>query len=971
MGFLFGGQKTQGVTQPAISGVQFQTSVYGKCIPIVYGTNRIAPNVIWYGDFTATAAPSQSVGGKGGVVGGGGGGKGGGGSAGYTYTASFALGLCEGPIVGFGAAYVDKNVTTLSALGFTSFTGTYPQTPWSYLTTKYPGEALGYNGLAYMAGSGISLGNSANLSNYNVIVKGIYSNSVGSLTDADPSLVVTDWLTNAKYGVGFPSSYIGSLTTHQNYTLATGLLISPAWTTQQQASQMLSDIMANTNSAVVWSSGLLNIVPYGDASATGNGKTYTPPSSADYDLTDNDFIAPPGTDPVMCTRKRQSDQINSLKMEYQDASNNYNIEVVEVKDTAAIDLYGLRQDSSNNAHLFTNATSANTAAQLMLQRQSIRNVYTFTVDQRFILLDPMDIVTLTDSGLRLVQQWVRILTIDENDDYSLTMTAEEYLAGNGSAALYSFETGQGFSANYNESPGFANVPVVFEPPVQIATNTGLETWIATSGGALWGGCDIYISSDDVTYKYVGRVNGPARQGELTTVLPVGSDPDTMDTLTVDLTESLSILLSGTQDDADQGHTLCYVGGEMIAYQTATLTSAYKYSLTYLRRGMYGTTIASHSVGSDFARLDSQIFVYPYDLSQIGQTIYIKLCGFNLYGGGTQSLADVTAYAHVIQGPPVPPDVENFYAKQVGDTVAFKWDQVQDFALKGYDIGYAVQGSTDWADFTILTEAAKGTEMTNASVPFGTWTFGIRAVDIADQLSANIGTFDLEVINTGNLLYLQENAPDWELGTLSGFVKHWTGILIPDNQFTPSHYSSYQDFDTFVVDPVSSGSFTSPTIDIGYNDNVRVFGTITAATGPGMVNAPTTATLLDHWQQGSTDPNVYTVWGNEFATMRYAKMRFTVTGITSTNANYYSQFDVEIDKAENTTQSGSATISSGGTTISYGLPFHSPPFVTGTAVSTAAAYVTASAITSSDAVLHVWSSSGASTSALVNWQAIGE
>ena len=38
---------------------------------------------------------------------------------------------------------------------------------------------------------------------------------------------------------------------------------------------------------------------------------------------------------------------------------------------------------------------------------------------------------------------------------------------------------------------------------------------------------------------------------------------------------------------------------------------------------------------------------------------------------------------------------------------------------------------------MLTEALRGTEMTNAAVPPGNWTFGIRPHDIADQLEARI------------------------------------------------------------------------------------------------------------------------------------------------------------------------------------------------------------------------------------------
>ena len=49
----------------------------------------------------------------------------------------------------------------------------------------------------------------------------------------------------------------------------------------------------------------------------------------------------------------------------------------------------------------------------MLQRQSIRNIYQLTLDQRYVLLDPMDIVVITESNLGLYQQWVRIQEITE------------------------------------------------------------------------------------------------------------------------------------------------------------------------------------------------------------------------------------------------------------------------------------------------------------------------------------------------------------------------------------------------------------------------------------------------------------------------------------------------------------------------------------------------------------------------------
>src|ERR1700761_1443778 len=100
MSFLLGASKSQASQAAAVSGLQLQSSAYGKVIPIVYGTTRIAPNLIWYGDFIATPQSASGGGGKGGITGGGGG-KGGG-SGSYTYQPAVALALCEGPIASVG-----------------------------------------------------------------------------------------------------------------------------------------------------------------------------------------------------------------------------------------------------------------------------------------------------------------------------------------------------------------------------------------------------------------------------------------------------------------------------------------------------------------------------------------------------------------------------------------------------------------------------------------------------------------------------------------------------------------------------------------------------------------------------------------------------------------------------------------------------------------------------------------------------
>jgi len=129
----------------------------------------------------------------------------------------------------------------------------------------------------------------------------------------------------------------------------------------------------------------------------------------------------------------------------------------------------------------------------------------------------------------------------------------------------------------------------------------------------------------------------------------GGSPDTTDTCSVDLTESRSQLFSVSATDAANLVTLCYVGGELFSYQSASLTSAYHYNLSTLYRGAYGKTAASHPVGTQFARIDQSIGRFPYPGTLIGQTIYLKFLSTNIVGGGAQSLASVPAYTYTVTG----------------------------------------------------------------------------------------------------------------------------------------------------------------------------------------------------------------------------------------------------------------------------------------------------------------------------------
>jgi hypothetical protein len=882
---MAGAKATQATQSPAISGLSLQTSAEGNALPLVYGTTRISPNLIWYGDFLAIPHNSNPAGAGKGGVGGGGGGKGGGGSVSYTYQTAVAMGLCEGPIAGIGAVWADKNQTTLAALGLSIFTGTYPQSPWGYLTANHPGQDLGYNGVAYVAGAAYQLGNSAQLPNHSFEVLGTFQGAAGT-PDADPSLVIADLLTNPHYGAGFPLARVGDFSAYQNYCYATGLFISPAYDTQTQASSILDDLATNTNSAFVWTSGLLTLVPYGDQALSGNGKTFTPAITPVFDLSDDDFLentssagSSTSTDPVLATGKRQADATNSIKLEYLDRSNQYSPAIAEAKDQAAIDLFGRRQSATREGHLFTSAATANLSVTLQLQRELVLNTYAFTLGEWAIVLDPMDVVTLTDPYIGLNFQPVRILEITENDDGTLAFIAEELLTGTGTAGSRNTQIGSGFSANYNDPPPNTNPPILFAAPVALAQG-GLALWLAASGNGNWGGCDVWVSSDGSTYRQLpgGRITGAARQGVLTANLATGTDPDTTHSVAVDLTMSGGTLLSGTQEDADLAHTLCYVDGELLSYETATLTGANQYSLgTYLRRGLYGTSIGAHLAGAAFARLDGGIFEIDYTKDQIGQTLFVKLPAFNLYGGGQQVLSALSAVEITLPAPPTPGNVPNFSAVQNGEVVNFSWGIVPDNAITEFDIRYGPFGTSSWDGMLPLTESGAGTEMTNAAVPAGNWTFAIRARDIADQLSPQLTLASLQVVNTFGPISSQPQAPGWNTAgsTISGFVVHYSGVLVPDSTSLASADTGTAVFDEFVWEPVATCSYEAPGVNFSKLALLRAWAMVGATLGPGETTGKANPLInLRYSQTTGADPLMFTsdptpMWNADPTTLMWA------------------------------------------------------------------------------------------------------
>jgi hypothetical protein len=660
------------------SGLNVGSSQLDLPVPLFWGQRRLATNAIWYGDFQKHAvSPKGKGGGKGGQE--------------YDYTAAVIMAMCEGQVDSIARIFAQGSTTstsTLAALNFTFFNGTALQSPWSFVTTKYPTQARAYANIAYVACPKLDLGMSATIPDnqfecvrangfaYTHTSQGWIDGSTHiqyTAIDVLLSDVIPDFLTNVRYGMGLTLGDLDatSLAQFAAYQQAQGLFFSPLLNSQEKATDILDRWATISNSWIFWNGIKIQFVPLGDSALSANGATYTPNLNviANLSVQNLDFL---GDTPISVERKDPADCYNRTRLDINDRTIGYVTNPLEYKDQTLVDQYGLRDSSSTQADECCDPLVGKIIVQLVGKRNAyLRNTYSWKSPYKWVLLLPGDIVTLTEPNIGLNQLRVRITEVSENDNDELEFKAEEFPGNLGT--YYSTSpslANAGSTPNLYELPSAINTPAVLEPNSSFTGGQAVLV-IAASGATHWGGCTVNISFDGTDYTEIGKITSPAIQGLLTANLANHADPDNTNTLSVDCTESLmAVPATITHADADALRTLCLVNaqptviagpisvlannGELLAPGADASTGTYSSNLTYLRRGKYGTAPASHSTGDQFTMVDvlgvsGTALRFNLPAQYIGQTIYLKFCSFNEFGNLTQDISTVIEYQYTPLG----------------------------------------------------------------------------------------------------------------------------------------------------------------------------------------------------------------------------------------------------------------------------------------------------------------------------------
>lgn len=518
---------------------------------------------------------------------------------------------------------------------------------------------------------------------------GYYSsgpNTGQPIVDCNPITCIQQVLTNSQWGLGnsavpFPVSVIDngssgtwggasgtpgarqSGSTAWNYFASNSFFISPFIDSQESASNIIGKWLEAGNVGAYFSEGLIKLVPYGTQSSAANGATWIAPQSAAAALDDTCYVRKEGEDPVKITRSSPYDGHNKVQITWKNRMFQYESELTQESDQAAINRWGERMEDAQTCDFLCTLSSATFTANMRVKRLvNKRREFVFSLPFTYSYFEPMDLLELTTSStwaaslnnvnLGLVNQPVRIKKIVDNPDGTLEITCEDSLFAAGMPVIYNKQTAQGNAIKNTYLPPGDSEVVMFEATSRLTQQQGNQIWIGAVGSTSnWGSTNVWVSQDNSKYQQVGTIDAPARLGTLDSTFASGSDPDSVNSLVVDLAANCGALEAGTTTDADSGNTLCFVDGEIIAYSACTVTGQNQQTMgTYIRRGQMGSTILSHAAGSLFMRLDSSVFKYIYDPTILNTpNLYFKFQSVNNFGNMAQDLSTLTPVQFTVPG----------------------------------------------------------------------------------------------------------------------------------------------------------------------------------------------------------------------------------------------------------------------------------------------------------------------------------
>lgn len=332
----------------------------------------------------------------------------------------------------------------------------------------------------------------------------------------------------------------------------------------------------------------------------------------------------------------------------------------------------------------------------------------------------------------------------------------------------------------------------------------------------------------------------------------------------------------------------------------------------------------------------------------------------------------------------PSDVTTLTVTQNGTVVILSGSPVQDADVTAFEYRYGQSAS--WESMTFIegpharpTNGGEAASCTTAAVPSGTWWFAVKAKDTSGNYSTN-AAFQQATITNPNVIIIADypQAPGWanlDVGvTPTGlFLRHWTGVLVPDSTKLASLMTDNELWNTFNPYSVTAAIYDCPTIDLG-SDRTIILAVpfFDVEVGPGDVGPTDVVAEFDYWLSAGSDTNTWATVSTTPFTARYVRVRAnaTIGGVTPSYAPpVIVSFTPEIEATPVGTQTGTNVAAAGGTVVNFGTAFNTAtPDVTATGQGANVAWVTN--ITATSFKLHVGPDTTHDNGGTASWTATG-
>jgi hypothetical protein len=378
--------------------------------------------------------------------------------------------------------------------------------------------------------------------------------------DANPADVLTRIWTDTSWGLGFSTATLDvdlgtdgfDSSGYRKYCQAAGFYVSRAIMDFTDPVSLISELLDETNAICFWSEGKLKVRPLGDQVINAHSATFIPNNTA-YVIDHNELLH--DDNPVQVFRGPDSEVFNTVPVIFSERTpyhNSYRQSTVEYTVQADAANRGIRRDSAVTLNWVKRREHAYDLAQIYAQRAVYqRNTYKFRLGPRWSLLEPGDLLSLTEPVMGLSGTIVRVQSTDWSDDGSIFIEAMERPNGIGTSTDLTL-------AAYGQTPDFNRNPIQAGSDRTAILETGIWESFDIADNCNWTGiCEMRTGT------YNGRVLAVGKSG--TTAFTAVSD-DGGKRWNINSSSLNSLLVNGVVND-------CFVSGAKFFATGETYTTA--------------------------------------------------------------------------------------------------------------------------------------------------------------------------------------------------------------------------------------------------------------------------------------------------------------------------------------------------------------------------------------------------------------